>query len=221
MLKKMRATPAAAGHGPRMSDQLGSSISAEYTHVPSRNQQPQNAPAKPRQARLAEQLLRDRERHRVAATPGPDVECFGCGKSFVYRGPRGDNSGRFCSDECRIEYDVPGAFSFDPFKVTRWRVIAGGDPGHLVAPPMRRVPAHKCADGEYRGGFRINCRGCGKPFEGLQARVPRTRGECRRQGRGRDRGADQAQVSGMRWQHPALAQGPAGFEGDQVLLAQM
>jgi endogenous inhibitor of DNA gyrase (YacG/DUF329 family) len=167
MLKKMRATPAAAGHGPRMSDQLGSSISAEYTHVPSRNQQPQNAPAKPRQARLAEQLLRDRERHRVAATPGPDVECFGCGKSFVYRGPRGDNSGRFCSDECRIEYDVPGAFSFDPFKVTRWRVIAGGDPGHLVAPPMRRVPAHKCADGEYRGGFRINCRGCGKPFESL------------------------------------------------------
>jgi hypothetical protein len=102
-------------------------------------------------------------------TPGLNhyTECFGCGKSFVYRRTRGDSNARFCSDECQIEYDVPGAFTFDPFKVTRWRVIAGGDPGYLVATPMRRVSAHKCEDGEYRGGFRIDCRGCGKPFESL------------------------------------------------------
>ena len=29
---------------------------------------------------------------------------------------------------------------FDPFKVTRWRVIAGGDPGYLSKTPMRRGP---------------------------------------------------------------------------------
>jgi hypothetical protein len=163
MLKKVRTAPAAAGHGPRMSDQLGGCISSTHTRIPSRNQQP----AKPRQASLAEQLLRDRERHRVAATPEPDAECFGCRKSFVYRRPRGGRNSRFCSDECRIEYDSPGAFGFDPLKVKRWRVIAGGNPGYLAATPMRRVPAHKCADGEYRGGFRIDCRGCGKPFESL------------------------------------------------------
>jgi hypothetical protein len=105
-------------------------------------------------AALADAILRDRDQRRDAAELRPDMECFGCGKLFVYRRTRGDSNARFCSDECQIEYDVPGAFTFDPFKVTRWRVIAGGDPGYLVATPMRRVPAHKCEDGEYRGGFR-------------------------------------------------------------------
>jgi hypothetical protein len=118
-------------------------------------------------AALADAILRDRDQSRGVAEPRPDTECFGCGKSFVYRRTRGDSNARFCSDECQIEYEVPGAFGFDPFKVTRWRVIAGGDPGYLVATPMRRVSAHKCEDGEYRGGFRIDCRGCGKPFESL------------------------------------------------------
>jgi hypothetical protein len=118
-------------------------------------------------AALADAILRDRGQRRDAAEPRPDMECFGCGKQFVYRGPRGDDSGRFCSDVCRIEYDIPRAFTFDAFKVTRWRVVAGGDPGYLVAIPMTRMSARKCADGEYRGGFRLNCRGCGKPFEGL------------------------------------------------------
>ena len=39
MTKTVRATPAAAGHGPRMSDQLGGSIGSEYTHTPGRNQE--------------------------------------------------------------------------------------------------------------------------------------------------------------------------------------
>src|SRR5262249_40451487 len=38
MTKTMRAPPAAAGHGPRMSDQPGGSIGSEYTHTPGRNQ---------------------------------------------------------------------------------------------------------------------------------------------------------------------------------------
>jgi hypothetical protein len=28
---------------------------------------------------------------------------------------------------------------FDPFKATRWRVVAGGDPGYLVATSMTRL----------------------------------------------------------------------------------
>jgi len=36
MTKSVRATPAAAGHGPRMSDQLGGLIDSEHTHNPGR-----------------------------------------------------------------------------------------------------------------------------------------------------------------------------------------
>ena len=103
-------------------------------------------------------ILRDREQ-RLAKTAEATIAtatCFRCGKPFAYRGPRGDDSGRFCSDPCRIEYDVPGAFRFDPFKISRWRVVAGGDPGYLVATPMTGVSG---------GGFRVECRGCGQPFE--------------------------------------------------------
>jgi hypothetical protein len=103
-------------------------------------------------------ILEDREQRKAVTADQTGHACFGCGKPFVYRGPRGDNSGRFCGDQCRIEYDIPGAFSFDPFKVTCWRVVTGGDPGYLVATPMARVSG---------GGFRVACRGCGKPFESL------------------------------------------------------
>src|SRR5215813_10076275 len=44
---------------------------------------------------------------------------------------------------------------FDPFAVTRWRVIAGGNPGYLVKTPMRRGPV----------GWFIACRGCALEFE--------------------------------------------------------
>ena len=39
MTKSVRATPAAAGHGPRMSDQLGGLIDSEHTHNPGRDQE--------------------------------------------------------------------------------------------------------------------------------------------------------------------------------------
>jgi hypothetical protein len=44
---------------------------------------------------------------------------------------------------------------FDPFAVTRWRVVAGGDPGYLVSTPMRRGP----------GGWVIACGHCGAEVE--------------------------------------------------------
>jgi hypothetical protein len=56
---------------------------------------------------------------------------------------------------------------FDPFQVVRRRVVAGRNPGYVVATPMKQVPTHKCEDHEYRGGFRIDCHGCGKSFESL------------------------------------------------------
>jgi len=42
---------------------------------------------------------------------------------------------------------------FDAFEPTRWRVIAGGDPGHLVKTPMRM------------GGWFIDCQCCRREFE--------------------------------------------------------
>jgi len=44
---------------------------------------------------------------------------------------------------------------FDPFKVTRPRVVAGGNPGYLVKTPMRRGPV----------GWFISCGHCGVEFE--------------------------------------------------------
>ena len=85
---------------------------------------------------IAAEILRDREARISKPTNAGDTPCFKCGKLFEYRGVRGDNSGRFCSDHCRAEYDLPGSFLFDPFKVTKWKVVAGGDSGYLVATPL-------------------------------------------------------------------------------------
>jgi hypothetical protein len=48
-----------------------------------------------------------------------------------------------------------GGADFDPFAYTRWRVVAGGDPGYLVKTPMRRGPI----------GWFIACGHCGAEFE--------------------------------------------------------
>ena len=44
MTKTVRATPAAAGHGPWMSDQLGGLINSKHTHNPGRDQELQFHP---------------------------------------------------------------------------------------------------------------------------------------------------------------------------------
>ena len=105
---------------------------------------------------IVAEILRDRETRISKTTVAGDTSCFKCGKLFEYRGARGDSSNRFCSDHCRAEYDLPGAFSFDPVKVTKWKVVAGGDPGYLVATPMTRISG---------GGWRAACHGCGRQFE--------------------------------------------------------
>ena len=49
---------------------------------------------------IAAEILRDRETRIAKPTNAGDKPCFKCGKLFKYRGPRGDNSGQFCSDQC-------------------------------------------------------------------------------------------------------------------------
>jgi hypothetical protein len=45
--------------------------------------------------------------------------------------------------------------AFHPFAITRWRIIAGGDPGYLVKTPMRQGPV----------GWFIACQCCAREFE--------------------------------------------------------
>jgi hypothetical protein len=74
-----------------------------------------------------------------------NVKCFGCGASFVFRGHHGDNSGRFCSDRCRENYDA-GLPAYDP------------DYASKLNPRWYSLPIGK-------EGFLIECRGCGKRFD--------------------------------------------------------
>jgi hypothetical protein len=53
---------------------------------------------------LAAALMRDRE--RPSKKPSSSIDCFLCERSFTYRAPQGDASGRFCSDKCREAYDA-------------------------------------------------------------------------------------------------------------------
>jgi hypothetical protein len=131
--------------------------------------------------KLAAQIEADRQERAVR----PDYEaptCFACGRLSHPKPPSGDDSTRFCSTTCREAfgagfppYSKHG--KFDPFKVTGWKVIAGGDPGYLVKAPMTMVPAKKC-DEHWQGRFRIQCRGCGDQFESLGRAFHSA--ECRR-----------------------------------------
>ncbi len=80
----------------------------------------------------------------LAATRSQALGCHCCGRPFVYKGPRGNDGGRFCSDRCREAYDA-GAPAFDPLYGTK------SDPRFYNLP---FAP----------GGFRISCGGCGKGF---------------------------------------------------------
>src|SRR5262249_25024591 len=81
------------------------------------------------------------------------------------------------------EYDTPGAFTFDPFKHTKWRGIAGSETGYLATTPMTRVSAREREDGISRAGWRSDCAGCGKRFESFGLRYCKP--ECRRLGQER------------------------------------
>jgi hypothetical protein len=91
------------------------------------------------------------------STLSSSVECFLCGRTYTYQQPTGDDSGRFCRDKCRDDYDAGyrRPEPLDPFKLTNWRVVAGGDPGRLPSTPMRRGSE----------GWYITCPGCQREFE--------------------------------------------------------
>jgi len=60
MTKTVRATPAAAGHGPRMSDQLGGLINSKHTHNPGRDQELQFHPIAEHPTLIRAELSGDR-----------------------------------------------------------------------------------------------------------------------------------------------------------------
>ena len=99
---------------------------------------------------LISAILADRTRPQTTEAPA----CIACGRKFS-----GRDDGH-CSDRClawtqRGEAPYSEHSRFDPFSVTRWRVVAGGDPGFMPTTPMRKGP----------DGFYISCRGCGSKFE--------------------------------------------------------
>jgi hypothetical protein len=108
-------------------------------------------------ANLTEALLRDREERRARAR-----------EAAKQRSPR-----------------ATGAEKFDPFSVTRWKIIApvNGGPGYLVATPMRRGSA----------GWWIACGSCGCEFESKGWRYCSK--QCRR--RARDREANACDLAGV------------------------
>jgi hypothetical protein len=80
---------------------------------------------------------------------------------------------------------------FDPFGVTCWRVVAGGDPSYLVAtPPMHMGPVgwfiacrHCCVEFESRGG--TYCATCmDLPAEERRSRPPVSDRQCQSCGNG-------------------------------------
>jgi hypothetical protein len=83
--------------------------------------------------RYAAQIEADRQAH-IARPKHEAPTCFSCGRGFAYKGPQGDESGRFCSTRCREWYDA-GKSAYDPPEVTvaritrvplrEWKVIAG------------------------------------------------------------------------------------------------
>jgi endogenous inhibitor of DNA gyrase (YacG/DUF329 family) len=103
-------------------------------------------------AALKADLLR-----QPTSTQSSSVECFLCGRSYTYKRPSGDDSGRFCSNKCRDGYDAGCRKQelVDPFKPTTWRVVAGGSPGYLPSTPMR--PGKVV--------WYITCPGCQREFE--------------------------------------------------------
>ena len=57
------------------------------------------------------------------------VDCFACGRAFLYKGPSGDDSGRFCHQRCREWFDA-GNPAQAPVNVMSvpirdWKVVAG------------------------------------------------------------------------------------------------
>ena len=99
-----------------------------------------------RTQRLAEAILADRQREAAAHNI---VACFVCGRTFMYRGRRGDLNGRLCSLRCHDRYDA-GNEPIGEEIVYRWR----------DGRPMKKGSK----------GFYIDCAHCRKEFESFGLR---------------------------------------------------
>src|SRR5262245_21648069 len=91
---------------------------------------------------LAGMIERDILSEPVARPTHNVMECFTCGRAFLYKDPDGDDSGRFCSDRCGEGYDA-GFPRFDPLQASK------NNPRLYSLPIGPR-------------GFYINCRSCGR-----------------------------------------------------------
>ena len=69
---------------------------------------------------LQQDLLLEPEKAQI------DPKCLSCGRPYLYKGPNGDNSGRFCSRRCREGFEA-GAPAWDE---TREKNL------HLLTPPL-------------------------------------------------------------------------------------
>jgi hypothetical protein len=92
-----------------------------------------HAPFINNRVRLAEAIARDIL--KPAAKPQQSRDCFACGRSFTYRGPCGDDSGRFCSSRCRIGFEA-GLPPYDPDYASktnpRWYSLPIGPTGFRI-----------------------------------------------------------------------------------------
>jgi hypothetical protein len=87
-----------------------------------------------------------------AGAPGDPIACLSCGRSFLYRGPDGDSSGRFCCARCREWYD------------------AGGMPQPPIASSVQALNRFPVSPRIIRQGPRgaiVTCRSCGREFDSL------------------------------------------------------
>jgi hypothetical protein len=106
------------------------------------------------------------------------VSCHACGRPYMYRGPLGDASGRFCSDRCRDAYDA-GWPAYDPDihepdrRKSNWIPLGKlrDDPlsgSRQISRGINRRGAH---------GWIIECLGCGREFDSKGLRCCSTKCE--------------------------------------------
>jgi hypothetical protein len=130
-----------------------------------------------RVAAIEKELLAERA-ERAARPETKTPTCISCGRGFTYRGPQGDDSGRFCHARCREWFDAgnPAHELAAEERVNRvplraWKIVAG-PPGVAIGaayyPPIldrakkvKRIG--KLANDELIRPRRL-CERCGEPL---------------------------------------------------------
>jgi hypothetical protein len=106
---------------------------------------------------LARAILADRNRPQTDTSV---MACFACGRSYAPKPPSGDDSTRFCSDNCRQAYDA-GFPAYEPLNIDKFYSLPKGPKG-----------------------FYINCLGCDRRFDSKGLRCCSL--ECERKYRERE-----------------------------------